>query len=71
MTYPAINDARVIAVLVTGSAKAAAVERVVRGQESFDELPIKGIRPLDGDLKWFLDAAACGLTEGAAGVEPS
>ncbi|MHC4416340.1 MAG: 6-phosphogluconolactonase [Planctomycetota bacterium] len=71
MTYPAINAARVIGVLVTGSAKAPTIERVVRGHESFDDLPIKGVRPADGELKWFLDAAACGLGEDDSGVDPS
>ena len=59
MTYPLINAARVIAVLVTGSAKAQAIARIARGHESMEEMPIKGIRPVNGELKWFLDAEAC------------
>ncbi len=60
MTFPLINAARMIAVLVTGSAKAAMIKRVATGPESAEVLPIKGIQPVDGELKWFLDAAACG-----------
>ena len=60
MTFPLINAARMIAVLVTGSAKAATIKRVATGTESAEVLPIKGIQPVDGELKWFLDAAACG-----------
>jgi len=40
------------------------VQRVVgahAGTETvgLDEIPILGIRPLAGELRWFLDAAAC------------
>ena len=62
MTFPLINAARVVAVLVTGAAKAATIRRIVQGSESIDELPIMGIRPGRGQLKWFLDAAACAET---------
>jgi 6-phosphogluconolactonase len=59
MTYPLINAARVVAVLVTGPTKAEAVQRLAAGRESRDALPIKGVRPARGELKWFLDAEAC------------
>ena len=60
MTFPLINAARFIAVLVTGEAKAATLERVSTGRASADELPIKGVRPINGELKWYLDTEACG-----------
>ncbi|MSR18345.1 MAG: 6-phosphogluconolactonase [Phycisphaerales bacterium] len=60
LTYPAINSARYIAVLVAGADKASMIDRVVDGSDSYRELPIKGIKPLTGELKWFLDFAACG-----------
>ena len=63
MTFPLINAARMIAVLVTGSAKAPMIERLASGHESLDELPIKGVLPAQGELKWFLDAQACGHAE--------
>ena len=59
MTYPLLNAARLIAVLVSGKAKAATVARIARGDDDFRAMPIKGIRPLAGTLKWYLDAAAC------------
>jgi 6-phosphogluconolactonase len=59
MTYPLINAARVVAVMVTGPTKAEAVQRVAGGRESREALPIKGVRPVNGVLKWFLDAEAC------------
>lgn len=60
LTYPALNAARFIAVLVTGTGKAEAIRRVARGEDSLEILPIKGIRPARGELKWFLDANAAG-----------
>lgn len=66
MTYPLINAARFIAVLATGRSKAATIHRVAAGDEGPQELPIKGIAPLNGELKWYLDAEACGAEDSAA-----
>ncbi len=63
MTFPLINAARMVAILVTGSAKAATIRRIVQGSESIDQLPIMGVRPEHGELMWFLDAAACDAIE--------
>jgi len=60
MTLPLINSARQIAVLVTGEAKAPMIQKIAKGHESMDELPIKGVLPHNGSLKWYLDAGACG-----------
>jgi 6-phosphogluconolactonase len=59
MTYPLLNAARVVAVMVTGPAKGEALRRVADGRESPEALPITGVRPVNGALKWFLDAEAC------------
>ena len=59
MTLPMINAARFIAVMVVGATKADAVRRVATGRDTPQELPIKGVSPLSGELKWYLDAAAC------------
>lgn len=61
MTFPIINSSRLIAVLVTGASKAAMVQRLASGSASVEELPIKGVSPVSGELIWYLDAAACGL----------
>jgi len=58
MTYPLINAARFIAIMASGAGKAKMIQRIVGGCESTDELPIKGIAPLNGELKWYLDAPA-------------
>lgn len=60
MTYNLINAARFVAVLVTGAKKAAMLDRVATGRDSSRELPIKGVAPTAGELKWYLDAGACG-----------
>ena len=59
MTYPLLNSARVVGVMACGTAKAATIQRVATGTESFEELPIKGIHPVGGELRWYLDGAAC------------
>lgn len=60
MTLPLINAARFIAVMVTGESKAGMLQRVALGSDPPEELPIKGVRPLSGELRWYLDAQACG-----------
>ena len=62
MTLPLINAARMVAVLVTGPEKAETISRIAQGDASIEALPITGVRPAQGELKWFLDAAACAET---------
>lgn len=58
MTFGLLNATRFLAVLATGRGRAAPIRRVVEGHEPFEALPLKGLRPLGGTLKWYLDAAA-------------
>lgn len=60
MTFPTINAARFIAVLITGSEKAHTVQCVAAEDASVMDLPIRGVQPINGELRWYLDAAACG-----------
>ncbi len=55
LTLPAINAARAIVFLVSGSQKAAAVQRVLSGHL---QLPASLVKPKAGRLLWLLDAAA-------------
>jgi 6-phosphogluconolactonase len=69
LTYPALNAARELAVLIAGWGKAAALKRisehlVARGPDPI-VLPITGIAPSDGRLVWYLDAAAAGAGDRA------
>lgn len=62
MTYPLLNASRVIAVLVLGAEKAERLHAVATGHENFETYPIKGIHPVGGQLRWYVDGAACGNT---------
>jgi 6-phosphogluconolactonase len=53
LTYPMINAAVAVGFMVTGAAKHEALAATARG-----EVPASRIRPTDGMLAWFLDAAA-------------
>ncbi len=63
MTYPLINAARQVAVLATGADKSQVIARV-RDAEKPDprKMPITGVRPNNGQMIWFLDEAAAGVT---------
>lgn len=64
MMLPLINASRFVAALVTGKAKREILARVGRTaspptpRES-EELPILGVRPVAGELRWYLDHDAC------------
>lgn len=64
MTYPLLNAARELAVLAVGEKKKATIQKIDtamgNGTATTQELPITGIAPTDGELTWFLDAAAAG-----------
>ena len=57
LTYPALNSSRHVAILAAGAGKAAVVKRIQKG----DPLPATGIKP-SGQLHWFLDKAAAGVS---------
>jgi 6-phosphogluconolactonase len=62
MTFDLLNASRFIAVMVTGEKKRdtiAKVQAASRNTVSVEDLPVLGIRPLGGELRWYLDAAAC------------
>ncbi len=63
MTYPLINRARRVWVLATGADKREIVAQclaVLASGESAPQWPITGVRPLGGQLVWWLDEAARG-----------
>lgn len=63
LTYPALNASRRVFFLVRGEGKAEVVARVLRQDVDVDACPAKGIRP-DGELHWWLDAAAAADVKG-------
>lgn len=63
LTFPALNAARKILMLVTGASKAQAVARVLRGDQSIDQCPARGVQPAQGEVCWVLDPPAAGGLE--------
>jgi len=59
MTYRLINASRFIAVLVTGSSKREALQRAADERVSWEDAPIRAVRPIGGSLRWYVDADAC------------
>lgn len=62
MMLPLINASRFIGVLVTGKGKRETVRKVVAragDPQAAAELPVLGVRPLGGELRWYLDYEAC------------
>ncbi len=62
MTYELLNASRFIAPLVLGANKAAMLARIAKKADDFHEIPILGISPLAGELKWFIDQDASAST---------
>ena len=62
LTYPVINAARHVWILVTGDNKAQRVRDVHNqygmADEDPDIFPLARVRPDNGELVWFLDQAA-------------
>ena len=59
-TYPLINHARQVAILVTGNAKAEKLKQVLVDKRGMN--PVEGIKPL-GELNWFIDLEAAKLLQ--------
>jgi 6-phosphogluconolactonase len=63
MTFPLINNARHIGLLVTGESKHAMLKQVADSPDAPDHvqtLPVTGVRPAgeDSEMTWYLDQAA-------------
>lgn len=61
-TFPLLNAARAVAFLVAGEDKRPALRAVQAGLPFGDAgaAPAARVRPVDGELRWFVDAAAAG-----------
>jgi 6-phosphogluconolactonase len=58
VTLPLINRARHVFFLVVGERKADIARRVLIEEPGIEQCPASGVRPADGELTWWLDAAA-------------
>lgn len=68
VTWPVINSARRVMVLVSGADKAGMIAEVFEGFRLPKAVPAQGIAPVKGQLLWLLDeAAAAELSPAARG----
>ena len=56
LTYPVINNSRMVMFLVSGADKAEMVRKALKDPAA--HLPCQGIQPQDGELMWYVDQAA-------------
>src|SRR6266404_6032424 len=56
LTYPVLNNAASVMFLVSGDDKADMVRKALRKPEA--NLPCQKVRPVDGELMWYLDKGA-------------
>lgn len=59
-TYPLINAARRVLILVSGAEKAATLRAVRTQPPDPNRYPVQGVNPVRGNLTWLVDAAAGG-----------
>ena len=57
MTFPVLNNAGEVVLLVAGSAKAPMVAEVLEGSATAPKYPVKRVRPSSGTKCWMLDKA--------------
>ncbi|PKN29800.1 MAG: 6-phosphogluconolactonase [Deltaproteobacteria bacterium HGW-Deltaproteobacteria-21] len=60
LTLPVINNARHVLFVAAGSGKKGVLSEVLRHSHDRPGLPAELVRPIDGDLQWFVDEAAAG-----------
>ena len=58
LTLPVINAARHIVFVTAGAGKAAALAAVLGAHPQTPALPARRVAPVDGTVRWFVDAAA-------------
>ncbi|MHB8520000.1 MAG: 6-phosphogluconolactonase [Limisphaerales bacterium] len=58
LTFPVLNNARDVVLLVAGTAKAPIVAAVLGRDDTTPEYPVQRIEPRSGTQRWMLDQAA-------------
>lgn len=61
LTFPVLNSAREVILLVSGGEKADSLRRVLEGSRLVEHYPVQRVQPASGRVSWFLDAAAAQL----------
>jgi 6-phosphogluconolactonase len=65
LTAPLLNQAALVVFLVTGRNKAGILRSVLEASSPQQVVPAQLIRPLNGDLHWFVDREAANLLDDA------
>ena len=63
LTFPVLNHAANVIVLVSGREKSATLRRVIQGPHTPPLLPAEGLQPDDGSLLWMADRDAASWWE--------
>lgn len=63
LTAPIVNQSACIAFLAAGTGKAQALKEVLKGKFNPDKYPSQIIKPVKGQLHWFVDEAAASLSQ--------
>jgi 6-phosphogluconolactonase len=61
LTLPVLNAAANVFFIVSGMEKAERLARVLYGSYQKEFLPAQAVRPVNGNLRWFVDQAAAAL----------
>lgn len=55
LTFPVINNAENVIILVAGEEKAETLRTVLEGDFEPEKFPSQNVRPIDGELFWLID----------------
>ena len=71
LTLPVVNHARNVIFVAGGAEKANIVAKVLNSRDAQSKLPVQMVKPMDGELRWFIDqtAASGGQTGSSLTVE--
>ncbi|MBN2365624.1 MAG: 6-phosphogluconolactonase [Calditrichaeota bacterium] len=58
LTLPVLNNANRVSFLISGEAKRAIVERILRDPEAENKYPAAMVQPQNAQLEWFIDRQA-------------
>ena len=61
LTAPVVNNAACVAFLAAGAGKAETLKHVLKGDSNVDLYPSQIIKPIKGQLHWFVDQAAAAM----------
>lgn len=60
LSYKSINAAKDVIILAAGENKRPVMENLLDESVAINDLPVKGIQPINGRVRWFVDEAFLG-----------